>query len=457
MVGLVAAAFLCGFISREQKLPPYATVMRLYESATYHPVVRAVFKPLQRVLRGRTPRRPAPLVVELEGATAPLTASQRAQLEQLQAIGYLGGVRPAPAVSGVLRHDPARAHAGLNLLASGHGTEAVLMDMDGRSLHRWAFDFWQAFPEHSRLDAQGTGHWRRVRLLPDGDLLAIYDNKGLIRLDRDSRLRWAYAGRTHHDLDVAADGSIYVLEGRLRLVPEIFAERPVIEDFVTVLSPEGRLLRRVSLLGALASSDYAPLLARVPERGDIFHTNTLQLLDGSQAHRLAAFASGNVLVSMRELDVIAVVDLDRESVRWAMTGMWRKQHEPELLANGNVLLFDNQGRPGGSRVLEFDPRSQELIWVYAGRPAEPFFSAKLGSNQRLPNGNTLITESEAGRAIEVTPDGTIVWELVSPFRAGERGDRIANLFDVVRLAGEQASWLEVAPEEPGPPANTPAP
>ena len=37
--------------------------------------------------------------------------------------------------------------------------------------------------------------------------------------------------------------------------------------------------------------------------------------------------------------------------------------------------------------------------------------------QRLPNGNTLITEGSDGRVFEVTPDHKIVWEFVSPYKA----------------------------------------
>ena len=35
--------------------------------------------------------------------------------------------------------------------------------------------------------------------------------------------------------------------------------------------------------------------------------------------------------------------------------------------------------------------------------------------QRQPNGNTLICEGMWGRLFEVTPDGEIVWEYVSPY------------------------------------------
>jgi hypothetical protein len=63
----------------------------------------------------------------------------------------------------------------------------------------------------------------------------------------------------------------------------------------------------------------------------------------------------------------------------------------------------------------------------------PFESRVLGSCQRLANGNTLITESTAGRALEVRPDGKIVWEYFNPARGGDDGDLIAYLMEVVRL------------------------
>ena len=40
---------------------------------------------------------------------------------------------------------------------------------------------------------------------------------------------------------------------------------------------------------------------------------------------------------------------------------------------------------------------------------------------------------EAGRAFEVAADHTVVWEFLSPHRAGERGELIAMLFELVRL------------------------
>jgi len=116
----------------------------------------------------------------------------------------------------------------------------------------------------------------------------------------------------------------------------------------------------------------------------------------------------------------------------------------------NLLLFDNTGAGEISRVIEIEPFSQEIVWEYRGTEENGFFSATLGDCQRLRNGNTLITESEAGRAFEITPDLEIVWEYYNPERAGEHGDFIATLFEMVRLPpGFGVGWLDSSTQAGG--------
>jgi hypothetical protein len=135
---------------------------------------------------------------------------------------------------------------------------------------------------------------------------------------------------------------------------------------------------------------------------------------------------------MLGLDAIAVVDLEAERVVWALTGDFADQHDPSVLPSGRILLFDNLGLGAASRVLELDPSSGRELWSYRGTAAEPFYTRWCGAAQRLPNGNTLLSETDAGRAIEVTPEGRIVWEFWNPERAGAQSELIASLFELRR-------------------------
>ena len=95
-----------------------------------------------------------------------------------------------------------------------------------------------------------------------------------------------------------------------------------------------------------------------------------------------------------------------------------------------------------SKITEFDPFTQEIIWEYKGDIKNKFFSRFVGSNQRLPNGNTLISETDNGRAFEVSKDNQIVWEFINPNRAGEKNELIASIPEAIRLQPEYCLFLK---------------
>ena len=88
-----------------------------------------------------------------------------------------------------------------------------------------------------------------------------------------------------------------------------------------------------------------------------------------------------------------------------------------------------------------DAVSGDLVWYYEGDAAAPFFTHTCGVAERMPNGNTLITESDNGRAFEVLSSGEIVWEFHNPARAGDDDEFVATLFEVERLPADYARFL----------------
>ena len=357
--------------------------------------------------------------------------SEDEQIEALEAIGYLSGTREASDLSSVTLHDASKAWQGLNLYTSGHTPSAVLMDMDGEVMHSWGRTYAETFPDFTRRANGNLLFWRRVHLLPNGDLLAIFEGDALVKLDRDSNVIWAQRNKAHHDLEVLENGDIWVLT-RKAMTIEKLNDDPTLNDFATLLGPDGEEKRRISLLKAYRDSDFDDHWAkRARKGGDVFHTNSLAVLDGRHEAVDPAFKAGNLLVSMRHLNAIAVLDPDAEKIVWSKTGDWLLQHDPSLLDNGHVLLFDNNRR--SSHVLELDAGTDEVVWQYTESQDKPFFSGTCGTAQRLSNGNTVITESDNGRAFEITADGEIVWEFHNPNRPQGRPELVATLFENLRL------------------------
>ena len=355
-------------------------------------------------------------------------------LDEIADAPYLQGHNSAVDAENVSFIDLERAQPGLNLVLSGHRPEARLQDLKGNTLHVWEKPFEEVWP--APLDFKTAEFhklfWRRAHVFPNGDLLAIHEAIGMLKLNTESELLWQNQGRYHHDIDVIEDGTIYTLSRWWRTKhPGFPLEGAIEEDFIAVLSADGEELRRFSILDALLDSEYSSILNKARRKGDLLHTNTIEVMDGRFAERHPMFARGNLLISIRELNTVAVVDPQRELVIWALSGLWAVQHQPTILDDGRMLVFDNLGARGKSRVLELDPLTQEILWSYQGAAEDPLFSKVIGSSQRLANGNTLITESVQSRALEVTRGGEIVWEYYNPYRTED--DLVAWLCEVVRL------------------------
>lgn len=367
------------------------------------------------------------------------------QIRQLEALGYASGTKTAPNLAGVTVHVTDEAQPGLNFYTAGHAPEAILMDMNGTVFHRWSRNFWDIWPEDKEAKAsdEGTQHWRRAHLFSNGDVLVICEGLGLAKLDAGSNVIWARRNGAHHDLDILPNGDIAVLAREARIIERIDSRRPTLEDFVLILDSRGREKARYSVLEAFErSAQYRGILESSSRQwGDLFHTNSIEVLDGRFVEHNPAFEDGSFLLSSRHLDAVFVLDSENQEVAWVLQGDFEAQHDARLLDDGLVMLFDNSGRGRYSSVRVYDPTTKTLRWEYTGSSNRPFYTRFCGASQRLANGNTLITESDNGRAFEVTAGGKLVWEFYNPHRAGDDDEYIATLFQVDRFPLGYAKWL----------------
>jgi len=128
-----------------------------------------------------------------------------------------------------------------------------------------------------------------------------------------------------------------------------------------------------------------------------------------------------------------------------------------MLENGNILVFDNglnrnpKPRPvQGSRVLEIDPRSNELIWEFnggdKGTEKARFKSDIISGAQRLSNGNTLIINGLQGHLFEVNPAKKILWDMINPYAVYTTGPWPNNIiFKARRYGADEINWPEKLP------------
>jgi hypothetical protein len=137
------------------------------------------------------------------------------------------------------------------------------------------------------------------------------------------------------------------------------------------------------------------------------------------------------------MNSIFIIEPEQKRIVW----LWGPsnlalQHHPTVLENGNILLFDNGLKR--SRVIEIEVPSGRIVWTYEN--GDDFFSDWGGSVQRLANGNTLITETATGYAIEVTRDGELAWQFANPIVNQQDGARL-NIWRMTRLSTSDVPFL----------------
>ncbi len=296
------------------------------------------------------------------------------------------------------------ASDGVNAFCSENGNEVRIMAMDGSTIRAYSLPMFN--------------NCKLIEPYDDDSFLVLIEERAVVRMGYDGEIHWISRGPFHHDLDVAEDGSIYVLSSRARVI-QAYGDDRVKDNFIQVLSPSGQKLSEVSI-GAAISNDLALVeIAKMPYefKEDIFHANTLELINVSHA-----------LICLRNMDLVAVLDMSDRTFPWHWgPGILDRPHHPSMLSDGRMMVFDNGWHREWSRVIEVDTETFEVIWEYSERG---FFSKSRGAAQRLSNGNTLITESDKGRVFEVTSNGQVAWEYWNTHkREGRRG----TIYRMIRL------------------------
>ncbi len=341
--------------------------------------------------------------------------AQEPSIDELRSLPYLGFTgETSEDESGTVHFDPERSFPGYNLYTVRQLSMAELVDARGEVVRRWTGP---------------RGRWARVHLLESGDLLIVGkdDVRYVMRQTWNGEVRWRHDLPSHHDIRPTPDGHVATLTLYERSLPSITSKVPVRDDAVTVFDgPSGEIVDEASLYDVLRDGgfDFQPVEPDATVgHVDLLHANSVRwMTDPDLFERDRIYEAGNVIVSIRHQDTIAIFDFDDRELLWTWgQGEISGPHDAHVLANGNLLIFDNGLGREWSRVIELDPLRREIVWSYRAPHPYDFYTRGRGSNQRLPNGNTLITESDTGRVFEVTPDGEVVWEYFSPhFRNDER-------------------------------------
>lgn len=407
---------------------------------------------------------------------------------------------PSVFPTGVTIYDPGAAY-NCDVLFTAGSQRTYLIDMNGNVLHRWDYS---GFPARM-LDPALTGGVKgeigvQISTVPQdssaGEISLVPGQRSEFRdltfgyVDWSGTTLWEWgtqapggAALQHHDWALLANGDTLLLANRVGPLKG-FGARQMLDPVIYEVNRSGKIVWSWAASQHLDEFGFTPAelaLLKSASSQDYLHFNDMEVLGPNHWEKSGdvRFAAENIVISSRNANFIAIVSRKTGKVVWRLGpnfaplkqpyGAWPAQRVPYLVDRfsgqhdahmipeglpgaGNILLFDNEGEGGyppaimpmiaGSRVLEIDPVKREVVWQYTGTKAS-FFSPYISSAQRLPNGNTLIDEGIDGRFFQVTPQGKIVWEYVSPFARSTSGPgpRPATAGMVYRIQGVPYSWV----------------
>jgi uncharacterized protein (UPF0248 family) len=328
--------------------------------------------------------------------------------------------------------DPQRAFPGFTLFAPHfvQNRSVYLIDLRGEVVHTWNMPYPPGLSGY--LTERGTLFYNGRT--SEQSFLSRFPFKGgaVLEADWNGRVLWEVRHPDHHHHGILLHNGNVLLHC-MGQVPDDVARRV-----------KGGLAEE-SLLSAVyaprqeteAGKMYSDYLAELTPAGQtVWEWRSWEHLDPvadgiaeiqaprtlwAQGNSVLELPDGDILASYRPTSTVLRISRKTGKIVWKLgPPTLAGQHAPTLLENGNILIFDNgvhrlDDPLPFSRVIEVNPATNEIVWKYQDRPVWNFFSPRMGNAQRLPNGNTLITESSFGRFFEVTKEGEIVWEYVNPF------------------------------------------
>ncbi|RPF71064.1 arylsulfotransferase family protein [Aurantiacibacter spongiae] len=193
-------------------------------------------------------------------------------------------------------------------------------------------------------------------------------------------------------------------------------------DAVVLMDGNGRTLKKLSVLKAIVDAGLEGALyqSMVETTSDATHLNDIGIVTAPLAARIEGVKPGDILVSLRAMNMLAILDKDTGALEWHKQGPWLRQHDPDIMPDGTIEIFNNRNpligwQHPGSQILRYDPATENTAVVFPKGRADAFETDTMGVHQTMANGNRLITETRAGRIFEVTPSGEVVWDYRLPY------------------------------------------
>lgn len=325
------------------------------------------------------------------------------------------------------------------------GLQLRLINKNGDIVNKWMIDFheiWQnpthISPSKNIPKTRLNYHAQGMYIFEDGSIMTNVGNYGTVKMDKCGKVVWTVDRMTHHSINRDHDGSFWIpanqdyqkidddllFGGVTRDKIKETAGR--YENLLLNIDENGKVINEISVLRGLVDADmeYQIFDGLAIRKYDPTHINDIEIVNKALADKINDVNEYDLLVSIRQLHMLAIFDRYTGKIKWYKSGPWVRQHDPDIDQDGNISVFNNRNhgffvnKQFGSNIINYDPLTDRSKIIYP--PPKPskrqlFYTDIEGSHQKLPNSNILIVETRRGRVIEVNQTGEIVWEYIQSY------------------------------------------
>jgi hypothetical protein len=331
------------------------------------------------------------------------------------------------------------------------GNQLRLIERDGTVVAKWPVNFYDIFDDNTHIKKKPETNWNidthGALALPDGSVVFNFEYCGLVRLDRYGNVIWKLERETHHSVELSEKGGFWVPcrrhhpKGKKSPFPPFYT--PFCEDTILYISQDGKILKEISVPGLFMQNNLETLLTVTGHDiilnkkwdQEILHLNKVGELSSDMAKDFPMFEAGDLALSIRESNLVMVIDPDTQKVKWWRIGPWIRQHDPEFKKGGLISVFNNNcygtaldpnflersplSAPRVSNILELNPTTDKFNVVYGEKSEQKMLSIIRGKHELSHADGLLITEFEGGRVFETDKKGRIIWEYVNRYDEDE--------------------------------------
>lgn len=317
-----------------------------------------------------------------------------------------------------------------DFLRTQHG--AILLDPDGNIANVWQTSQ-EGVPWPHRKDTNVYPHG--FGITPDGSIVTAYDHgSSLTKYDYCGNVVWRAKISPHHSISFDDDGNIWTWGDPQG---ELDGDWLMKVDYET-----GEVLKALHLLHVMESNPLIDIFGIIQDyNGDwianapavFWHGNDIEPLRRALERHYPQFKAGDLLVSLRQPDLIFVMDPETLKVKWWRQGLVRRPHDPDWNFKGTITIFNNNRNRDYSSIVEIDPKTMNHKVVVDGEKFH-FYSSIRGKHQLEQNGGYLITSSNQGRVFEVDPEGSVTFEFHNLYGFTDRNGNLDEKYLVVSEA-----------------------